>query len=185
MKNQTVGYVRVSSLGQNASRQLVGVSVDRTFTDYISGSIKSRPQLDECLAYVRQGDTLVVDSIDRLARNLRDLQSLIETLNGKGVSVQFIKENLLFTGNSDPMSTLMLQMMGAFSEFERSMIRSRQREGIEQAKKNGIELGRPPTLTTGQRKRAKQMKETGMSITEISRQLKISRPSVYNLLKME
>jgi DNA invertase Pin-like site-specific DNA recombinase len=90
---------------------------------------------------VREGDTVHVHSIDRLARSLSDLLNLVQSLNEKGVSVRFHKENLLFTGADDKYQNLMLQMMGAVAEFERSMIRERQREGIEKAKDAGVYKG--------------------------------------------
>jgi DNA invertase Pin-like site-specific DNA recombinase len=183
MKSQTVGYVRVSSASQNTARQLIGVDVDRMFTDIMPGNVMSRPQLEECLSYVREGDTLVVDSIDRLARNLRDLQDILDRLIKKGVNVRFIKENLTFTSSHDSMSMLMLQMMGAFSEFERTMIKIRQREGIEAAKKRGEHLGRPKTVTYDHIKKAKSMKADGLCISEISRNLKLSRPTIYSILR--
>ena len=182
MIHQIVGYIRVSSQSQNTVRQLVGIDLDRTFTDFMAGSIKNRPQLEECIKYVREGDTLVVDSIDRLARNLRNLQEILDELLSKGVSVRFVKENLLFTSKKDPMATLMLQMMGAFAEFERKMIRSRQKEGIELALRDGKKLGRPPMLNGKHTKQAKELKEQGVSIRQIAKQMSISRGSVYKLL---
>ena len=125
---------------------------------------------------------MVVDSIDRLARNLRHLQEILDEMLSKGVTVRFIKENLLFTSNSDPMSTLMVQMMGAFAEFERTMIRSRQKEGIEMALRHGKKLGRPPVLNGKHKKQAKELKEQGMSIRKIAMTMGICRVSVYNLL---
>ncbi len=184
MKHQVVGYSRVSSQGQTTIRQLVGVELDRTFTDIMTGSIKTRPQLEECLKYVREGDTLVVDSIDRLARNLRNLQEILDDLLQKGVSVRFIKENLLFTSKKDAMATLMLQMMGAFAEFERTMIRSRQKEGIEIALCSGKKLGRPPALNGKHKKQAKELKEQGMSIRKIAQTMSVSRSSIYKLLDL-
>lgn len=184
MIHQVVGYIRVSSQGQNTARQLVGIEVDRIFTDIMTGSIKSRPQLDECLKYVRQGDTLVVDSIDRLARNLRHLQEILDQMHEKGVSVRFIKENLLFTSNSDGISTLMLQMMGAFAEFERTMIRSRQKEGIELALREGKKMGRPPILNGKHKKQAKELHSQGMSIRKIAMTMGVCRASIYKLLDM-
>lgn len=183
MKTQIVGYARVSSSSQNVARQLAGVQVDRMFIDVMPGNIKFRPELEQCLRYVREGDTLVIDSIDRLARNLRDLQDIVDGLIKKGVNVRFIKENLTFSSSHDSMSMLMLQMMGAFSEFERTMIKNRQREGIEAAKKRGQRLGRPKTITKNDIEKAKQMKIDGVSISEIARNLKLSRPTIYYMLK--
>src|SRR5450756_1575033 len=142
-----VGYVRVSSLEQNTARQLEGVEVERTFTDRASGKDTARPKLAEMLAFVREGDTVLVHSMDRLARNLEDLRALVRTLTGKGVRVAFVTEGLTFTGEDSPMSTLLLSVMGAFAEFERALIRERQTEGIAAAKARGVYRGRKPALT--------------------------------------
>ena len=107
---------------QNTVRQLDGIDVERTFTDKASGKDTARPQLDELLAFVRDGDTVIVHSMDRLARNLDDLRRLVRTLTGKGVRVEFVKESLTFTGEDSPMATLLLSVMGAFAEFERALI---------------------------------------------------------------
>jgi DNA invertase Pin-like site-specific DNA recombinase len=183
MTHQTIGYKRVSSSSQNTDRQLVGIALDKEFVDIMSGCSKDRQGLKECMEYVRQGDLLVIDSIDRLARNLHDLQELIDSLVKKGVSVQFIKENLTFNSKSDPMSSLMLQMMGAFAEFERTMIKARQREGIDAAKKAGKHMGRPAVITKKLVLEAKCLKEQGISIRQIGFRLKVSRPSVYKMLE--
>lgn len=136
-----IGYVRISSIDQNTVRQLDGVQLSKVYTDKCSGKDTNRPQLLVLLDSVREGDTVHVHSIDRLARSLSDLLKLVESLNEKGVSVHFHKENLLFTGANDKYQNLMLQMMGAVAEFERSMIRERQREGIEKAKEAGVYKG--------------------------------------------
>lgn len=182
MTHQIVGYVRVSSQGQNTARQLSGIELDMEFIDKVTGSNLDRAKLQECIAYVRKGDTLVVDSIDRLARNLHDLQDILTTLINKGVIVKFIKENLTFSGNDDALSMLMLQMMGAFAEFERSMIRSRQREGIDAAKKLGKHLGRPPTITPQLSREANLLKKEGISIRQIAIKLKVCRATVYKMI---
>ena len=184
MTHQVVGYVRVSSQGQNTDRQLAEIKLDKKFEDIGTGSLKDREGLNACIEYVREGDTLIVHSIDRLARNLRDLQEIISELVKKGVKVQFVKENLLFTGQNDSMSTLMLHMMGAFSEFERSMIKSRQKEGFDRARKAGKHCGRPLVVTEDIKAKARNLKEQGHSLRKISMLLKISRPSVYKALDM-
>lgn len=183
MKGQSIGYIRVSSEGQNTARQLDGVKLDKEFVDTITGSIRNRPQLEECLNYVRKGDTLHVHSIDRLARNLRDLQEIIDGLVCKDVSVKFHTENLTFTGDDSPMSKLTLHLMGAFAEFERTITRTRQREGIDAAQKEGKHLGRPK-LDKALSEKVRQLKATGSSVSEISKQMDLSRPSIYKLLKM-
>jgi DNA invertase Pin-like site-specific DNA recombinase len=181
MTGQNIGYIRVSSEGQNTARQLEGISLDKEFTDEMSGSSRNRPQLEECLSYLRSGDTLHVHSIDRLARNLRDLQEIIEGLVIKNISVKFHSENLVFTGDDSPMATLTLQMMGAFAEFERTITRTRQKEGISAAKKAGKHIGRPK-LDKGLSDKARQLKNDGLSVVEISKKMELSRPSIYKLL---
>jgi DNA invertase Pin-like site-specific DNA recombinase len=150
MPGQSVGYIRVSSLDQNTDRQLDGHQLDRIFTDRLSGKDTARPELEAMIRYVRDGDTIVVHSMDRLARNLDDLRRLVRELTGKGVNVRFLNENLTFTGDDSPMATLLLSVMGGFAEFERALIRERQREGIAIAKTKGVYLGRKPALRPAQ-----------------------------------
>jgi DNA invertase Pin-like site-specific DNA recombinase len=136
-------------LDQNPERQLDQVNLDRIFTDKASGKDTSRPQLAELLAFIREGDTVVVHSMDRLARNLDDLRKLVQQLTQRGVCVEFLKESLTFTGEDSPMSQLLLSVMGAFAEFERALIRERQREGIHWQKVEGsIEDAPRPCATT-------------------------------------
>ena len=136
-KAQRVGYIRVSSVDQNTDRQLDGITLDKTYTDRASGKDAKRPQLTACMEFVREGDTLVVHSMDRLARNLLDLQRIVQDLTSRGVSVEFVKEAQTFKHHEhDGMQTLMMQILGAVAEFERAMIRERQREGIAIAKRD-------------------------------------------------
>ncbi len=178
MNHQVVGYIRVSSEGQNTARQLSGIKLDKEFVDIMSGSIKDRKGLNECIEYLREGDLLLVDSIDRLARNLVDLQKTIDRLIEKGVSVKFIKENLTFNSTKDPMANLTLQIMGAFAEFERTMIRARQKEGIDEARKAGKHIGRPTKVTPKLIEQAKYLKTLGTSIRQIAFNLNVSRITV-------
>ena len=174
-----VGYRRVSSEGQNLDRQHLP-DIEKVFEEKVSGSTRDRPALSEMIAYVRDGDHVVVHSIDRLARDLRDLQSIVEELNAKGVVVEFINERLVFSNKADdPMSRLQLHMMGAFAEFERSIIKKRQADGIAKAKERGVYKGRKRTVDVAAIKR---MKDKGMAITQIARELNISRMSVYRNL---
>jgi DNA invertase Pin-like site-specific DNA recombinase len=117
LHGQRVGYIRVSSFDQNPERQLEGVAVDRVFTDRAPGKDVHRPELDNIIGFVREGDTLVVHSMDRLARNLDDLRRLVQQLAGRGVRIEFVKEHLTFTGEDSPMASLMLSVMGAFAEY--------------------------------------------------------------------
>ena len=133
-----VGYRRVSTVEQNLDRQDLGV-VEQVFEDKASGKNADREQLQKMLSFVRSGDEVVVYSIDRLARDLRDLQSIITKLNDNGVTIEFLSERLVFSGRSDDaFAKLQLQMMGAFAEFERNIIRKRQAEGIAKAKERGV-----------------------------------------------
>lgn len=179
-----VGYIRVSSADQNLARQLDGVKLDRVFEDKVSGKDTNRPALQEMLLYVREGDTLYVHSIDRLARNLVDLRKLVSTLNDKGVAVSFQKESLTFSPDkSNPMNTLMLNMMGAFAEFERSIIRERQREGIAAAKADGRATGRPASLSPSQSAAVKQRAAAGESKTALAAEFKVARATIYAALQ--
>ena len=191
-KVQTVGYIRVSTAEQNTDRQLDGIALDRIFTDKMTGSIKDRPQLQAMLDYVRSGDTVVVHSRDRLARSLEDLISIINQLNQKGVSFKSIKDNLTFDGvNNSPMDKFFLHILGAVSELERALIRERQKEGIEKAKKKGVYKGRKSVLTTdiiaqiesllAERNSSVENYKT-MSNTDIAKQVGISKSSLYRYL---
>jgi DNA invertase Pin-like site-specific DNA recombinase len=155
MLGQRIGYVRVSTLDQNPERQLEQVTLDRVFTDHASGKDIERPQLEALLSFVREGDTLVVHSMDRLARNLEDLRHLVRAVTRHGVRVEFVTENLTFTGEDSPMATLLLSVMGAFAEFERALIRERQREGIALAKRRGVYRGRKRQLSEDAAARAR------------------------------
>ncbi len=182
MKGQNVGYIRVSSLDQNTARQLDGIEVDTFFEDHCSGKDTNRPQLKACLRHLRKGDRLHVHSIDRLARSLKDLQELVESLTEQGVSVQFHKENLIFSGDSNPMHKLMFQMMGAFAEFERSMIRERQREGIAAARKQGKQIGAKPKLSSEQVDELRRRVAIGDQKKSLAQEYGISRQTLYNLM---
>jgi len=183
-KGQNVGYVRVSSIMQNTARQLDGIDLDRIFTEKASGKDTKRPELNLCKDHLRDGDTLWVHSIDRLARNLKDLQEIVEELTEKGVTVKFSKENLIFGGASDSsMNTLMFQMLGAFAQFERSLINERQREGIALAKAKGVRLGAPSKLNQEQIDEIKTLVSDGGDKSAIAAQFGISRPTLYKVIK--
>ncbi len=181
MVGQRVGYVRVSSVDQNTERQLDGVAVDKRFEDKASGKDTARPQLTAALEYVRDGDTLVVHSMDRLARSLEDLRRMVRELTARGVRVEFVKESLTFTGDDSPMNTLLLSMLGAVAEFERSMIRERQREGIAIAKARGVYKGRKPALTDAQIAQVLRRLGEGESAAVLANEFGVARATVYNV----
>jgi DNA invertase Pin-like site-specific DNA recombinase len=180
---QRIGYRRVSSYDQNPERQLEGIQVDRLFTDKVSGKDTRRPELDRLLAFVREGDTVVVHSMDRLARNLDDLRRLVQGLTGRGIRIEFVKECLAFTGEDSPLANLMLSVMGAFAEFERALIKERQREGIALAKQRGAYRGRKKSLSANQTSELKRRIGAGESKAQVARDFGISRETVYQYLK--
>ena len=175
-----VGYRRVSSEEQNLDRQELG-DVERIFEEKVSGKNTDRNALQDMLTFVREDDEVFVYSIDRLARDLRDLQGIIQILNDKGVSIHFISEHLTFSANTnDPFANLQLQLMGAFAEFERSIIRKRQAEGIAKAKAKGVYKGRKKSIDE---KRIYELADAGMSQNKIAEEMGITRISVYRYLK--
>lgn len=182
-KGQRIGYVRVSTLDQNAERQLEGVQLDRLFTDHASGKDTERPQLKALLAYAREGDTIVVHSMDRLARNVDDLRRMVQEQTRRGVRVQFIKENLLFTGEDSPMANLMLTVLGAVGQFERELIRERQREGIALAKQRGVYRGRKRALSPERIAELRARAAGGEKKARLAREFGISRETLYQYLR--
>lgn len=185
MHGQRIGYVRVSSFDQNPERQLEHVQVNKVFTDKASGKDTKRPELDALLSFVREGDTVVVHSMDRLARNLDDLRRLVQKLTRRGVCIEFVKENLSFTGEDSPMANLMLSVMGAFAEFERALIHERQREGIALAKQRGAYRGRKKALLPEQVGELRQRVAAGDQKARLAREFGISRETLYQYLRTD
>lgn len=173
----TIGYRRVSTEDQNFDRQ--DLVCDKLFEEKVSGGSKDRAALTDMLDWVREGDEVVVHSIDRLARNLRDLQDVIQTLTDKGVTVTFLTERLTFSGGEDPFTRLQLQMMGAFAEFEKNLIKRRQLEGIRKAKERGVYKGRVKSINDNM---ILTLHSGGTKVSDIARELGISRMSVYRAL---
>lgn len=180
---QRVGYIRVSTIEQNTDRQLDGNELDRVFTDRVSGKDTGRPELQALLNHVREGDTVIVHSMDRLARRIEDLRSLVRDLTGRGVQVEFLKERLTFTGDDSRMALLLLSMMGAFAEFERSVILERQREGIALATAKGVYKGRSKSLTSDQAQELRHRAASGETKSTLACEFGISRQTVYEYLR--
>lgn len=174
LQGQRIGYVRVSSFDQNPDRQLEQIEVGKVFTDKASGKDTQRPELERLLAFVREGDTVVVHSMDRLARNLDDLRRIVQGLTQRGVRMEFVKEGLTFTGEDSPMANLMLSVMGAFAEFERALIRERQR---------GAYRGRKKSLNSEQIAELKRRVAAGDQKTLVARDFGISRETLYQYLR--
>ena len=185
MRGHRIGYVRVSSFDQNPERQLEHVQADKIFTDKASGKDTQRPQLEALLVFVREGDTVVVHSMDRLARNLDDLRRLVQDLTQRGVRIEFVKEGLTFTGEDSPMANLMLSVMGAFAEFERALIRERQREGIALARQRGAYRGRKKSLGPKQVAELRRRSAAGEKKIQLAREFGISRETIYQYLRTD
>lgn len=186
-KGQQVGYIRVSTLGQNIDRQseqLIDYKLDEIFIDYASGKDTNRPQLQAALKHLRKGDTLIIHSMDRLARNLDDLRKIVKELTQRAVTVHFVKEALTFNGEDSPISNLLLSVMGAFAEFERSLIKERQLEGINIAKQKGLYKGRKPALN-GEEIKALKIRDTAnnnKNRVALAKEFGISRQTLYHYL---
>ena len=184
IKGQRIGYVRVSSTDQNEGRQLEALEeCDRIYSDKASGKDTERPELQAMLGYVREGDWIVVQSMDRLARDLHDLQELVHGLTARGVVVQFLKENLVFNGEKSPMSNLMFSVLGAIAQFERELIKERQKEGIGIAKKKGLYKGRKPVLSPEQREELLRRVTARESKAVLAKEYGISRFTIYKYMK--
>lgn len=184
-RGQVVGYARVSSVDQNLDRQITALGdVDRLFTDTVSGGSTQRPGLEAMIAYVREGDTVVVSSMDRLARSLRDLLGLVDEFTSAGVAVVFQREAQTYrpVAEADPTSRLLLSMLGAVAEFERSLIRERQADGIAAAKARGVYKGRRPSLTTAQLDGARARVAAGVPKAVVARDLGVHRSTLHRAL---
>lgn len=177
-----IGYRRVSTIDQNLARQDLG-DVDKVFEEKLSGaSAKDRPELQSMIEFAREGDEVIIYSIDRMARDLRDCLSIVTTLNNKGVTVTFVSERLSFSGNEDdPFAKLQLHLMSAFAAYELAILKHRQKAGILKAKERGIYKGRPPTTDVAA---IMALHREGHGATHIARTLNISRATVYRTLNV-
>ncbi|TQM57822.1 recombinase family protein [Humibacillus xanthopallidus] len=190
MPGQVLAYIRVSSADQNPERQVtaiheaLGGKRDRCFTDHASGVSTDRPALTSMLAHVRDEDVLVVASMDRLARSVIDLDQLVTRLTSEGVTVRFLKEGLTFQPAvlADPLAVFQLQVMGAFAQLERALIRDRQREGIAAAKARGVYRGRARRLGVEQVEQARADIEAGVPKAVVARRLGVARQTLYTAL---
>jgi len=191
MPGQVLAYVRVSTADQNPDRQVaalrdaLGGEPDRWFTDHASGASTDRPALTAMLQHARDQDTLVISSMDRLARSVVDLDRLVTQLTREGVTVRFLKEGLVFqpTTRADPLAVFQLQVMGAFAQLERSLIRDRQRDGIEAAKLRGVYRGRARRLKPEQVESASTDIAAGVPKAVVARRLGVARQTLYTALR--
>src|SRR5258708_33377176 len=184
MLGQRIGDIRGSTIDQNTERQVEGIEVAKTFTDKASGKDTKRPQLEALTSFVRTGDTVVVHSMDRHARNLDDLRRIVQTLTARGGCIEFVKEHLTFTGEDSPMASLMLSVMGAFAEFERALFHERQREGIALAKQRGAYTSPKKSLSEAAITDLRERLNTGMTKAQLAREFGISRETPYQYLRV-
>ncbi|RRA49938.1 recombinase family protein [Acidipila sp. EB88] len=185
MSGQMIGYRRVSTVEQNTARQLDGQTCDEIFEDKASGKDAGRPELRRMMQHARKGDVVLVHSMDRLARNVDDLRKIVSELNTKGVEVRFLKEALSFTGQQNPMSEMMLSILGAVAQFERSMILERQREGVAIAKAAGKYRGGVAKLKSEQVEKLKALLAGGMPKARAAREFGITRQTLYSYIAVE
>lgn len=185
MPGERVGYVRVSTAEQNVDRQIADLRAGTTFVDHASGRDTQRPQLEAMLRFVRAGDRVIVHSMDRLARNLSDLLTIVEDLTGRGIRVEFVHEHLAFTGEDSPMASLMLSIMGAVAEFERALIRERQLEGIALAKARGVYRGGWRRLSEERIAELRRRTDAGEGKAALAREFGISRQTLYRYVNSE
>jgi len=176
-----VGYARVSSVGQSLDvqrEQLKAAGCEKLFEEKRSGrTAADRAELQAALEFVREGDTLVVTRLDRLARSITDLRQMVDGLAAKGVGFRCLQQGALDTTRSD--GKLLLNILGSFAEFEADIRRERQMEGIAKAKAAGVYKGRPASIDMAQ---VRDLKDQGFGPSQIARKLSISRASVYRAL---
>lgn len=181
-QGQRIGYIRVSTIEQNTLRQLESLSFDHVFTEHASAKDTNRPKLQEMLQFIRKGDIVFVHSMDRLARNLEDLRKIVKAITNKGAQIEFVKERLTFSNEDSPIANLMLSVMGAFAEFERALIRERQREGVALAKKRGAYKGRKRDLSPENVLEIRHRITKGETKTALAKAFGVSRETLYKYL---
>ena len=177
-----INYIRVSTASQNTARQLVDVPSDRIFTDKCSGKNTDRPAFKQMLDFAREGDVINCHELSRLARNTMDLLNIVQTLNDKGITINFIKEGLSFTGNADAFQTLMLTMLGAVAQLERDISLERQREGIAIAKASGKYKGRQSVFSKEDFSNIKAAFTKTKNKAALARKYNISRSYLYKIV---
>jgi len=175
-----VGYARVSSVGQSLDVQREKLSdCDKLFEEKRSGTTDARPQLKQCLNYVREGDQLIVTRIDRLARSTLHLCQIAETLRDKGVDLVVLDQNI---DTSDATGRLLFNMLGAIGQFETEIRAERQMDGIKKAKDRGVQFGKRPALTTNQIEELRDKRASGILIKDLMAEYSLSKATIYRYL---
>lgn len=177
-----IAYVRVSSIEQNESRQLEALQVhkiDKWFSEKVSAKDDNRPQLKAMIEFAREGDTIFIHDLSRIARNIKDLLNIVETMKSKGINLVSNKERI---ETSSPSGKLMVVMLAAFNDFERESILERQREGISIAKREGKYEGRKKIVIKEFEKYYLRYKNRELTKAQLCRELKISRPTLNKII---
>lgn len=184
MTNTTIGYARVSTSDQNSSSQIDALNqagAIKVFVDTYTGTKMSRPEFDKALEFLREGDTLVVTRLDRLGRSTKDLLSIAETLELRGISLRVLEQNI---DTSSAEGRLFFTIVGAFAEFEHSLIVSRTKDGLAAARARGRTGGRKPKLNSVQLKEALRMYQNGdKTVLEIANLFSTSRQTIYRAIR--
>jgi DNA invertase Pin-like site-specific DNA recombinase len=179
-----IGYARVSSTGQDYDGQverLTAAGCEKVFSEKASGkSQDGRPELQKCLRRLKSGDALVITRLDRLARSIRDLLGIIDTLKANGATIKALDDTWLDTGSAH--GQLILTIMGALAEFERQMIRSRCDEGIKRAKARGTLFGRKPRLDAGERRKIAERYASGETMGELARDYSVGVATIHRAI---
>lgn len=178
-----IAYIRVSTVEQNEQRQIEAMEkyqIEKWFIEKVSAKDTNRPKLQEMLDYAREGDTIHIHDFSRLARSTKDLLDIVEKLNQKGITLISNKENI---DTSTPTGKLMLTMIGAINEFERTNLLERQREGIAIAKRNGKYKGRKPVSIPDFEKHYQRYMKREISKSQLAKDLNISRPTLDKIIK--
>ncbi len=178
-----IAYIRVSTIEQNEQRQIEAMEkykIEKWFIEKVSAKDTNRPKLQEMLDFAREGDTIHIHDFSRLARSTKDLLDIVEKLNQKGITLISNKENI---DTSTPTGKLMLTMIGAINEFERTNLLERQREGIAIAKRNGKYKGRKPVSIPDFEKHYQRYMKREISKSQLAKELNISRPTLDKLIK--
>ena len=184
MSGKRIGYKRVSTFEQNPDSQLIGVELDKVFVEIETGySTKNRQQLKNLMEYVREDDIVFVECIDRLGRDGKDLDDIVEFLLGKSVEIHFVREGIILGKKNDLMSKLSYDMMKSFVHFFSQLSKQRQKIGIENAKKEGKFRGRKPLAPLKILMIKEQIATTRKTKSQIAKELGISRESIYKYMK--
>lgn len=177
-----IGYARVSSVGQSLQVQIDCLNAhgcEKIYREKKSGTTTNRPELKNCMGYVREGDVLVITKLDRLARSTLDLHKLVDKLTTKGVGFKVLDQSIDTTTKE---GRLMFSMLAAVAEFETALRKERQLDGIARAKREGVQFGRKPTLTPAQVAEMRSKRADGVLIKGLMSEYGLSKASVYRLL---